>query len=140
MPAAGFEPADDARARVDGGPRYAAVTPRVQVDRGAGSVKLDVEEPPQSRGQGRAVGLIESAVPDKHRVRLQFRPVGAQILGEGFARDLLLALDQEANVERRSTRGEEVLDGLERGHVVALVVGRATGVDVPVSDRGLEGW
>jgi len=70
---------------------------------------------------------------------LSFEPFRSQVSLQGVAADLLLTFDQEAEVDRWATGRKEVLDGLECGHVVALVVGAPSCVEMAVADLGLEG-
>ena len=78
----------------------------------------------RGRESGAAV-LVHAAVPDEHGVGLQVRAVGAEISRQGWTRDLLLALDDEAHVDGEATRSVQVLSRLDARHVVALVVGGA---------------
>src|SRR5712691_269574 len=138
MPVPVLELADDAGEGVDRVRRDAPERARMEIDRGALRVQFEVEETAQRGGKRRVVLLVEAAVPNQDGVSLELRAVRVQVAGEGFAGDLLLAFEQEAQVDRRPTRGDEVLDRLQRRHVVALVVRAASGVDAPGADFRLE--
>ncbi len=59
-------------------------------------------------------------------------------MGKRLARDLLLTLEDETQVDRRLPRSKQVLDRLHRDHVVALVVCASTRVEDAVADVGFE--
>ena len=138
MAVGALERADDAPQRVDGIRRVAAERSRMQIDRSAAGVDLDVQDPAQRAGHHRPVQLVESAVPHQHRIRAQLLAVLAQVLRQRIAGALLLALDEEADVQRQLARPGQVLHGLDRGHVVALVVARPSREQVSVSHVRLE--
>ena len=100
MAVGALERADDAPQRVDGIRRVAAERSRMQIDRSAAGVDLDVQDPAQRAGHHRPVQLVESAVPHQHRIRAQLLAVLAQVLRQRIAGALLLALDEEADVQR----------------------------------------
>src|SRR5450759_2389504 len=129
---------DDAGQGVDRVGCDAAVDARVQVDGGAGGVQLDVEQPSKGGGQGRVAVFVEAAVPDQHRVGLEARSVGSDVAREGFATDLLFALEDESEVDGWSAGREEVLDRLDRGHMVALVVRSTAREQAAIADLRLE--
>ena len=119
---------------VEGIRNQAAEGARVEVDGGAGHLDLGVEvaaEPGQE--------LEQRPVVDEDVVAPQLVGVGLQQVGQHLAATLLLALDQEAEVERRAAGGERVFGRLQRGEVLALVVAGAPGEHRAVTDRRLEG-
>src|ERR1700687_3789397 len=101
-------------------------------------MKLHVEDASQSRRQGGIVVLVKAAIPHENRIALEPRAIGPQVFSERLAADLLLAFDQEAEVDRRTAGRKEVLDRLEGRHMVAFVVGAPSCVDVAIADLWLE--
>ena len=110
----------------------------MQVDRRPLRVNLGVQQASQRGGQRGVALLVHAAVPDEHRVGLQLVAVRAQVFRKRWTADLFLAFDDEAKVERRPARGEEMLDRFDGHHVVAFVVRGAAGPEITVVHDGLE--
>ena len=128
MPVAILECGDDARERVDGVGRDAAEDSRVNVHGRPARVQLEVKQAAEGGRERRPRGLVKSTVPDEDSVGGEPPGVLVQEAGQRPAADLLLALEQEAHVDRQAARLDQVLDRFHRGHVVALVVGAAASV------------
>src|SRR5487761_348389 len=110
----------------------------MEIHGGTAGMQLHIKETPKRGGEGRMAVLIQAAVPDQHGVGLEARPVGADVARKGFAADLLLTLDHEAQVDRRAAGGKEMLDRLHGGHVVALVVRSAAREKLAFANLRLE--
>ena len=113
----------------------AAVPARVEIAPRAGDDDLEREEP-LGRDRDRGLrGPPHRAVRRDDEVRFELAAVVSQDAGEARASDLLLALEEEAHVQRqRPERVQERLRNLQRDEHRALVVGRAARVDAPVAD------
>src|SRR5207253_9801501 len=99
---------------------------------GSGHLDLRIEEAPQA---GQKVGLArrgERAVGDQEVVGPELGGVVAYVVGQRAPADLLLTLDEEAEVDGRPVRGQPVLGGLHAGHDLTLVVVSAPSVDEAV--------
>src|SRR5215217_1304707 len=119
----------------DGAPEGA----RVQVGRGGAQVDLEVDEPAHGRDQRRHVLGDHPGVGDTDQVTGQ--PVGvlAQERVDRRRPRLLLALDEELDVDRQApVGGQQMPDGRDLEVDLALVVGGAAGVQVAVAHGRLE--
>ena len=104
---------------------------------GAGA-DLEVGEDHPARGErqrGR-VGVDHPAVEDDHGVGAAL--VGAHPLADVVGAGLLGALDQHAHVDRQLAGVGHRAGDVQQRKEVALVVGRAAGVEAAVADRRLE--
>ena len=112
----------------------------VEVAVRAGHAKLEVGQAAQAVVDGRDAGGELVAVANHHAVAGQ--PVGvlAKVLLQGVAADLLLALDEELQVQGQAALdGDPGLGALQVGEHLAFVVGGAAGVEVAVAAGRLEG-
>jgi hypothetical protein len=132
----GEDGGEDRVERVEGVQGGAAVHARVG-GLGAGA-DLDVGEDHAAGGErerGR-VGVDHAAVEDDHAVGaagVLAYPL-AHLVGAG----LLGTLDQDADVHRELALGGQLARRVQQRKEVALVVGRAAGVEAAVADRRLE--
>ena len=129
-------PHDPGRARcVDRVGRDPAVRAGMQVDGRALSMQLHVQKAAQRGRQRRVPLLVETAVPDEDGVGLEPRAVGAEVAWKRFAADLLLALEQEAQVDRGAARGEAGARPLSRSSC-----GCPCSPAAPARTAGRRGW
>src|SRR5256885_12513662 len=112
---------------------------RMEVDCWTSGMELRVEDAAQRCRQRGMTLFVHAAVPDQNGVGRQLCRAGAEVVGERQSGDLLLALDDEAQVDRRSAGGEEVLRGFDGRQGIALVVRGAAPPDFALPDRRLEG-
>ena len=122
------QPGQDLRQGVGRIGDRAAERAGVQIAVGAADVKLVVGDAPQAVGDGRHAGGELAAVADHHAIAGQ--PVGmfGQILLQAVAADLLLALDDELQVQRQpALDGDPGLGAFQMGEHLALVVRGARG-------------
>ena len=67
-------------------------------------LKLGVNQPAQTHAQGRQVGGKEFGIRDQREISLQAVLVLANVLLNGFAAHLFLALDEEDDVDGKAAR------------------------------------
>ena len=139
MPSSALELRDDSRKGVGGVLDGAAEAARVQVDRSTDHVDLGVHHPAQGRRHRRDVALEEARVADHDCIRGQPVAVLAQPVLEPDGGVLLLALEQDPQVDRQPAAGrQDRLRRLEMHVQLALVVGGATPDDASVAHERLE--
>ena len=111
----------------------------MEVDRGTSRVELDVEQAPQASEDRGPEQLVEASVPHQDRVRFHLGRMLAKEMGEGDAVDLFLTLQHETYVHRQPAGSDEMLHRLDGGHVIALIVRGATGIQMSVAHGWNEG-
>ena len=112
----------------------------MQIAVGAADVKLVIGDAPQPVGDGRHAGGELAAVAHHDAVARQ--PVGVlgDVLFQALAAHLLLALDNELQIDRQpALDGDPGLGAFQVGEHLAFVVGGPPGVEVAVAAAWLEG-
>ena len=122
--------------------RAAAEDAGMQIAAGGLDLDLVIDEPAQLRGDRRRVRVPHAGVADQREIGLEVRLVRFEERHEILRTDLLLALDDDGDVDRQRSR--DLLPGaarLDEGHQLALVVlGAARDDDLsPVGVIGHDG-
>ena len=116
--------------------RRVAVHPRVQVARAGADAHVEGGEPAGRDRERRQVPVLHAAVEDHARIGAAV--VLLEELDDRLAADLLLAVRDDANVDRQRAVGCEQTGRVQQHPELALVVGDAAGVDPFVANRRLE--
>ena len=94
---------------------------------------VDDDDSAQRGGDGGQPGVEVAGVGEDDGVRLEHLAMLAQEVAEGAGAGLLLALDEDLDVDRQGTRGlEPAVDGGDVDEDARLVVGRAAAPQAPV--------
>ncbi len=111
----------------------------VQVGLGPAEIDLVVGQAAQAVADRRNAAIEHRRVADDDDVGVEQVLVGVDEVVEVGAADFLFALEQDLHVDRQASLLLEMrLDRLEVHEDLALVVGRAAGVDLAVAHGGLE--
>ena len=121
---------------VDRVQRRVAVHPGVQVALPGADADVEGGEPARRDRERRQVSALHAAVEDHAGVGAAL--VLLEELDDRLAADLLLAVRDDANVDRQRAVGREQARRVQQHPELALVVGDAAGVDPLVADRRLE--
>ena len=114
----------------------AAVHAGVQVADAGAHLDLRHRHPAQPDGDRGRLRVDHAGVEDDRGVGAAL--VGADPLGDALRARLLLALDDDAHVDRQLALARQRAGGVQQRPEVALVVGRAARVQAAVADLGLE--
>lgn len=111
----------------------------VQVTVGPGDLDVQRQQPFRSHRQGRLARPPHRSVGGDDEIGREIRSVGTNVVGQVRAADLLLALEQESDVERESVLlRDELPQDLESDVNGSLVVGDAAPAEAAISHRQLE--
>ena len=134
-----LELAQDADQRLQRVGRDAAVRSRVQVAVQRPDGDLGVADPPERRVHRGDARRIKRRIADERRIGVGALGLDAEQVAQHLPAALLLALDDEVDVERRHAVGiARGLVGLEQAVDLALVVGGAAAVEAPLAHGGVE--
>ena len=112
---------------------------RMDVDRRAARLQLHVEHAARAEHEDGPTARVEIGRLHEREIAGELRRVAPDVVLDGDAVDLLLALDEELDGQRQlAPDREQRLDGRQSRDEVALVVGHTPGVEAPVTDRRLE--
>ena len=135
----GVEIGEDTRQDVDRVRGGAAEHSRMEVAVGGLDDHLLAHETAQHGGDRRRFGVPHAGVADEGEIGLERVPVGRHEGGQGRRARFLLALEQHRDLAGQAAGLAEGAAGLDEGHELTLVVGRAPGDDpLAVLQLGLE--
>ena len=130
------DPAERLRQGMDRVHRRVAVHPRVQVALAGAHADVEGGEAAGRDRERRQVARFHAAVEDHARVGAAL--VLRQELDDRLAADLLLAVRDDADVDRKRALGREQAGGVQEHPELPLVVGHPARVQPLVADRRLE--
>src|SRR3989449_527613 len=136
LPVGGLEPREQSHQLFVRVGRGAAEFTGVEIRLGGAHRDFGVTQAAQRRVDGGPLRGDVGHIGDEHDVRARALRLAPQQLEQHAAAVLLFALDQETEVDRRSSRR---LDRLEEAEHLPFVVRRPPGEQLGVAHRGLEG-
>ena len=100
---------------------------------------LGIDQPAQPDAQRRNALGVQRGIGNQRDVGFQLGGIFGDVFRDRFAADFFFAFDQELQIDRqRAVDRAQRFDGLDVHVHLALVVGRAAGVDVAVAQGGLK--
>ncbi len=130
------DPAQRRRQRMDRVQGRVAVHPRVQVTLTGADPDVEGGEPASGDRERRKVPVLHATVEDDARVGAAL--VLLQKLDDRLATDLLLAVGDDADVDRQRALGGEQAGCVQQHPELALVIRHAAGIQPLAADRRLE--